>query len=313
VANEEYGTWLDVPGFGTYSHTSDIIAPSPEAAGTSLAKSPPVSWESFRENRLKSLHAGRGRLIWQFGENEELVRALLDESVEKGGFAALSTFHFGNPDFTNTEPFLQRWRGHLPFVALQDAHGKEPWWFSDMTTGFRTLFLGREPTWDAWLLALANDWVVPVRHDSVSREETWMHSGSSEVLGFVKAREREWRWWENARVSRPLVSLVAITPSDKFEAGRPESGVTLRVRCAWTNSPHGLLLRPLSEFVSLSIDGTRVDPALVVKKNAKGMTDDHYHSFNLPPGRAGRHFAKVVVRSLATGAEEYRQIAFSLT
>jgi hypothetical protein len=103
-----------------------------------------VSWEEFRERRLKPLQQGDGRLVWQFGENEELVRMFLDDSVERGGYAAISTYHFGTPDFTNSEPFLHRWRGKIPFVALQDAHGPEPWWFADMTTGFRTLFLATE-------------------------------------------------------------------------------------------------------------------------------------------------------------------------
>ena len=76
--------------------------------------SPPVSWPEFRTRRIEPLERGQGRMVWQFGENEELVRALLDDSVERGGFAAISTFHFGNPDFTNSEPFLHRWRGRIP-------------------------------------------------------------------------------------------------------------------------------------------------------------------------------------------------------
>ncbi len=48
---------------------------------------------------------------------------LLDDSIARSGFAAISTYHFGNPDFTNSDPMLMRYRGQLPFVALQDAHG----------------------------------------------------------------------------------------------------------------------------------------------------------------------------------------------
>ena len=154
VANEEYGTWVDVPGLGTYSHTSDILAPAGSDFGPSLANRGVVSWPDYRARRLDPLQKAGGRLVWQFGENEELVRLVLDDSLERGGFAAISTFHFGNPDFTNSEPFLARYRCQIPFVALQDAHGDEPWWFADMTTGFRTLFLAREPTWEGWLEAL---------------------------------------------------------------------------------------------------------------------------------------------------------------
>ena len=99
------------------------------------------------------------------------------------GYAAISTFHFGNPDFTNSEPFLKRYRGQIPFVALQDAHGPEPWWFADMTTGFRTLFLAKQATWDGWLEALRINWVVAVRHDAVSGGKTWMHGGPTRHCG----------------------------------------------------------------------------------------------------------------------------------
>jgi hypothetical protein len=115
TADEEYGTWVDIPGLGTYSHTSDLVAPAGAdigpPLGTRAAPPAPVSWGDFRTRRLAPLERGGGRLIWQFGENEELVRMFLDDSVERGGFAAISTFHFGNPDFQNTEPFLNRWRG----------------------------------------------------------------------------------------------------------------------------------------------------------------------------------------------------------
>ena len=39
----------------------------------------------------------------------------------------------------------------IPFIALQDAHAAESWWWSDMLAGFRTLFLAKEPTWQGWL------------------------------------------------------------------------------------------------------------------------------------------------------------------
>jgi hypothetical protein len=231
VANEEYGTWVNVPGLGTYSHTSDIIAPAGSDCGASLANAGVASWPEFRERRLAPLLKAGGRLIWQFGDNEELVRMYLDDSIARGGYAAISTFHFGNPDFTNSEPFLHRWRGQIPYVALQDAHGSEPWWFADMATGFRTVFLATEPTWEAWLAALKQNWVVAIRHDAASGFKTWMHSGSREVLDFVRARERDWRWWDNPDIARPLVAVAVLRPGDPFEAGCPEHGVALRLRC----------------------------------------------------------------------------------
>ncbi|WP_406700616.1 prenyltransferase/squalene oxidase repeat-containing protein [Singulisphaera sp. Ch08] len=221
VANEEYNTWVDVPGMGTYSHTSDIIAPAAADIGPSLANQGVVSWPQFRERRLDPLQKGGGRLLWQFGENEELTRIFLDDSLQRGGFTAISTFHFGNPDFANSEAFLNQYRGQIPFIALQDAHGSESWWFADMTTGFRTLFLARTPTWEGWLEALKNNWVVAVRHDAVSRFETWMHSGSREVVDFVQQQASAWRWWDNPAIQRPLVSLVALTPPMRSRSRGP--------------------------------------------------------------------------------------------
>ena len=317
TADEEYGTWVDIPGLGTYSHTSDLVAPAGAdigpPLGTRAAPPAPVSWPEFRTRRLAPLERGGGRLIWQFGENEELVRMFLDDSVERGGFAAISTYHFGNPDFMNTEPFLNRWRGRIPFIGLQDAHGPEPWWFSDQTTGFRTLFLATEPTWSGWLNALKQNWTVAVRRDVWTKGKTWMHSGSDEVRDFVRAREADWRWWDNPKVARPMVSIVALTPRDELEVGRPESGVTLRVRCAWENTPQGLLKAPLSELVKLGVDGNDVTPTVVSRKRPNGLLEEHYHGFALPGDvPRGQHTATAVVRVLATNTELTRTVEFTV-
>lgn len=319
-ANEEYGTCTDVPGLGTYSHMSDLIAPAHTDIGPPLdtrgEASPPVSWPEFRTRRIEPLQRGQGRMVWQFGENEELVRALLDDSVERGGFAAISTFHFGNPDFMNSELFLQRWRGRIPYIGLHNAHGTEPWWFADQTTGYRTLFLATEPTWEAWLNALQRNWVVTVRHDDMSRGETWMHSGSDEVRDFVEARERAWRWWDDADTAahRPLVSLVALRPEDEFEVGRPAKGIALRVRCAWKNTPQGMPQTPLAEFVTLLVNGADVLPTLVERKrpNGNGLAD-RYHLYVLPEGadgKTGTRTATVVAREIGTKREVTQTVRF---
>jgi len=311
-ANEEYGTWVDVPGLGTYSHTSDLFAPGDTDIGPSLAGLRAVSWPEFRTRRLAPLERGRGRIFWQFGENEELVRLFLDDSVERGGYAAISTFHFGNPDFMNSEPFLNRWRGRIPFVSIQDAHGPEPWWFADQTTGFRTLFLATEPTWDGWLEALRRNWVVAVRRDGWTHGRTWIHSGSDEVSDYVRAREAEWRWWDNPEVARPMVSLVVAQAGDTLEPARPESGAMLRVRCAWENTPQGLLKAPLSELIRLEVDGHAVTPTLVSPQRPNGLRTDHHHRWlvsDLPPGK---HRAMARVRVLADGREVSRSLEFEI-
>ena len=241
------------------------------------------------------------------------MRIYLDDSLERGGYAAISTFHFGNPDFTNSEPFLNRWRGRIPFIALQDAHGSEPWWFADMTTGMRTLFLGTAPTWEAWLRALAENWVVAVRHDAVSGWKTWMHGGSREVVDFVRRREDQWRWWDNPQIQRPMVSIVAVRPEDPFEAARPEKGIMIRVRCAWENTTQGLPTKPIAELVKLTVDGAEVSPKLVARKQPRGGAyADHYHHVSLPNPAPGRHTVAATVRVVETRAESRREIEFSV-
>lgn len=313
AANEEYGTWVGVPGMGTYSHTSDVVAPAGGEFGASLANRGVVSWPAFRERRLAPLVNAGGRLIWQFGENELLVRMLLDDSLDRGGYAAISTFHFGNPDFTNSEPFLKRYHGKIPFVALQDAHGDEPWWFADMTTGFRTLFLATEPTWEGWLNALRSNRVVAVRRDAVSGFKTWMHGGSRAVLEHVRRHEASWRWWDNPRIARPMVSIVAVRPEDVFETPRPERGIMIRVRCAWENTAHGQPKKPIVELRKLLVDDVEVVPTLVAPRQPRGANHtDYCHCHHLPNPPPGRHRAVAVVREMARGGEFSREVEFSV-
>jgi hypothetical protein len=71
VANEEYGTFVDVPGLGTYSHTSDVLAPSGVDFGPSLAGKEAVSWEDFRQKRLAPLQKADGQ--WEAARPERGV------------------------------------------------------------------------------------------------------------------------------------------------------------------------------------------------------------------------------------------------
>ncbi len=312
ISNEEHGTWVQIPGLGSYSHTSDVIGPADADLGPSLAGPDTVTWQQYREHRLRPLQSVGGRLIWQFGENEEIVRLFLDDSIRRGGFAAISTFHFGNPDFTNSEPFLNRYRSQIPFVALQDAHGSEPWWFADMTTGFRTLFLATEPTYAAWLEALEKNWTVAVRNDRWSRGEVLMHGGDEKILDFVRSHEDQWRWWNNPAIRRPMVSLVAVSPRDPFETGAPEKGIHLRVRTAWTNTTQGQLVEPLSQFVSLTVDGVKVDAEEATKRAGRNRNalSDHYYLWRIPEATPEEHNATAVVRVLESGEELSKNIAF---
>lgn len=310
-ADEEYGTWVTVPGLGTYSHTSDVFAPPGSDFGKPLSNAGVVTWPEFRDRRLAPLKKAGGVLVWQFGENEEIVRFFLDDSLDRGGFGAISTFHFGNPDFTNSEPFLYRYRGRIPFVGLQDAHGPEPWWFADMTTGFRTVFLAKEPTWEGWAEALRRNRVGAVRRDAVSRNRLWVHTGSQAVRDAILARQSDWEWWGGGEIHRPLVSVVVVRPGDSFEVGRPETGVAVRVRCAWENTTQGLAKKPITALVKMRVDGAEVTLELVAKKNPAGTARvDHYHIFRMPKPTSGKHAVEVTVRKLGDGSELSQAVEF---
>ncbi|HEY2411751.1 MAG TPA: prenyltransferase/squalene oxidase repeat-containing protein [Pirellulaceae bacterium] len=313
-ANEGYGTWTDIPGLGTYSHMCDTISPAPLDSLSALAGEKNISWLDLKDQLLKRQNTAR--LLWQFGENEPLVRMLLDDSIKDSlllntGYAAISTFHFGNPDFTNTEPFLMRYRGQIPFVALQDAHGPESWWFADMTTGFRTLFLAEKPTWQGWLDALRFNRVVAVRHDAVSGGKTWMH-GLPEVIEVVREQWKSWQWWDNPAIERPLASLVALTPKDDLETGHPDRGIALRVRLARANTAQGLPKEPLAEFVSLAVAGQPVEPELIERRGPNSVLQDAYHLYKWPDAPPGRHTATVTLRRPNTDKLIRRSITFTV-
>ena len=321
VANEEYNTFFSVPGMGTYSHLSDVIAPAGVDFGKSLAGVKPApTWAEFRERRLAPLEQAGGRNVYQFNENEPLARMLLDESIDgEGGalsgraFAAVSTFHFGNPNFVHSQPYLWHYQHRLPMVALQDSHAAEPWLWADQLEGFRTLFLAREPTWDGWMEAVRNNWVASVRRDAVSGGKLWAHAGRPAVQRRVMEQSADWKWWREAgeparpnAVVRPAVSVAVLTPADTFEPGRPEAGAVLRIRRGWQNTAQGMPKAPSAELVSVTVDGQPAEPKQVRVapaggKNAPARIADEYYLVPLADLPPGKHAATVVVRP--TGEE----------
>jgi hypothetical protein len=277
ACNEEYGTFVELPGFGAYSHVADLMAPGGDF-GASLAGAP-VSWEDFRARRLAPLERAGGRLVWQLCDNEEYATVLLDDSLQRGGYAVLSAFHM-KQNFVDILPFSMRYRGALPFVSLQDAHGREPWSWVDDLAGYRTLFLAKEPTWEGWLEALRRDWVVAVRQDENTR-------GRARALGGTPAARRAllaapWR------VERPLAALAVVRSGDVFEHVRPAEGAAIRVRTAWSNSPGGVLQKPLATLEALTLDGRELPTRRVEARDAKGGLLDEAHLADLPAGSGPR-------------------------
>src|SRR5436190_5394331 len=136
-----------------------------------------------------------------------------------------------------------------------------------------------------------------------------MHSGARAVMDFVRAHERDWRWWDSTEIQRPMVSLVAVKPSDEFEVARPEVGVMLRVRCAWENTPQGLAKKPLAELLSLMVDGKEVSPTLMQKRQGANFADS-FHQHHLPNPAPGKHTASAAVRITATNETVRRTLEF---
>lgn len=283
-ANEEYGTFVSLPGLGAYSHLADLVAPPGADFGPSMAnKEKPWPWEEFRDRRIRQLRAAGGRMIWQFNENEELTRILLDEALEKGTYAAVSTFHFGAENFLRTQPFLARYRELLPFVSLQDAHTREPWWWGEHLEGFRTVFLAREPSWKSWLDALERGWVMAVCADARTNFETRYAGGSEPVRRLVA------QWWEKTRpaLRLPPACVTVVGAGDPFEEGRPAEGRALRVRCRRRHTTQGLPLEPLVELVKLEAGGQPLDSQQIERKDPKGRLTDSYYLAPLPEGFTG--------------------------
>ena len=101
-------------------------------------------------------------------------------------------------------------------------------------------------------------------------------------------------------------------PRDPFETGAPEKGIHLRVRTAWTNTTQGQLVEPLSQFVSLTVDGVKVDAEEATKRAGRNRNalSDHYYLWRIPEATPEEHNATAVVRVLESGEELSKNIAF---
>jgi hypothetical protein len=303
-ANEEYGTYVAIPGLGTYSHLADVNAPAGSDFGAPLSAKDqqPNPWPKFLADRIAPLRRAGGSNVWQFNENEELTRVLLNQAVAEGTFSAISSFHFGVEHFLHTQPFLNRYRDVMPYIGLQDAH-TQTWWWMEYLVAFRTLFLAERPTWDGWREALRRNWVLAVRHDAATGFKHQVTGGSNALRKYIFDREERWRWWgaKPEELMRPAASLVAVTPAEQFEEAHPQSGVALRLRCWFDTQPFGVPKHQVVELVRLEVDGKEVKPELVQVEPKGGNRGDVYHVYNVPPDQKGRHNAIATVRNTKSG------------
>jgi hypothetical protein len=308
-ADEPYGKNVLVPGMGTFGHILDNYYP----LGTGLSIPDSASWQDLSAGCLSLLKHDQGGLVLQIANNEPMARMLLDESIRQGkGYTAISTIHF-NQDFLFFLPFLYQYRHQLPFIALQDAHGTESWWWSNDLTAYRTLFLAKEPTYQGMLEALKNNRVVAVRHDSLTGSRTRMLGGAPGVQSYILSHPGEWMWWDEATggPKRPWAAITIVHPDDSFEVARSADGPVVRIR-TWWHTNKQMLLYPLVRLEQLFIDGKPVDHTYVEVKDRKGTATDSYYVCPLGRLTHGQHTVRAVCRLISNN--EIRNITqtFSL-
>ncbi|GAA4305418.1 prenyltransferase/squalene oxidase repeat-containing protein [Compostibacter hankyongensis] len=301
TTDEPYGKNVTITGMGTFSHILDFIAP----AGLELPDiGEDPAWAQYRKRFVQPLLDHGGALLLQISNNEPLARMLLDESVKRKGYAAISTIHFIQ-NFLFWNPYLYQYRYQYPFVALQDAHGTEAWWWSDELTAYRTLFLGNAPTYAEMMKALKANRVVAVRHDSLTGYKTRMLGGAPGVQAYIKARQDKWKWWSGkdpAVPERPWAIITMVTPADSFEAARPDTGMAIRIRC-WWQATRPVLRRPLVTLQELRIDGTPVKPLYVEKKDRRGRLTDSYYLYTVPAPREKKYEISAILMRKEDGAQ----------
>jgi hypothetical protein len=293
-SDEPYGKDVSVPGLGTFSHILDYIAPV-QSAPLELDNNTP--WQQFRSIHVQKLLDDNGALIWQVSNNEPLGRMLLDETVKNGGYAGISTVHFIQ-NFLFWLPYLYQYRYQIPFVALQDAHGTEAWWWSDELLHYRTLFLAKEPTYEAMMTALKNNWVIAVRHDSLTDFKTRILGGAPGVQSYILSQQNKWKWWgdEPENLIRPWAAITVVGPKDSFEVARPEKGVNIRIRCWWT-AKRPVLDAPVVTLEQLKIDNKIVKTEYIEKKDRRGRPSDAYYLYTISAPSKGRHAIEATFRN----------------
>jgi len=306
-SDEPHDNLITIPGMGSFNHVLDYIAP----AYAPIHFADNASFDEFKNTTLKQLKEVNGGLILQVSNNEPLARILIDESINNNyGYLALSTVHFGQ-NFLFWLPYLAEYRYRLPLVTLQDAHGIESWWWADELTNHRNVFIAKEPTYEALITALKNNWITGVRHDSLTIFKTRMLGGTEAARKFITAKEADWKWWSAPnKLNRPQVAVTVIDQDDIFEAGKPENGVNIRVRCRW-NSVRQTLKSAAVTLQELKVDGKVVVADEIIKKGYRNLPVDAYYLYKWGKPAKGKHLIEATIKNIDTNEiQRYTQIFF---
>ena len=262
-SDEKYGVRRSVPGLGNFTHCVDPAAPPPVARDR----------RPFR--------------LWQICDHECFARVMLDS----GEYDAVGTFHFGCHDMTWLLPFVRRYENDLVLVSNQDSHG-ETWWWQGMLHAFRTVFLAREASWDAFREACAKHRVASVREDAHTAGRLRLVGCSPAVRRAFMDRADQWRRDPGA-CAPPRVSIQLLGGDDVFEVAHPASGRVVRVRTArrWIEG-RGLqesacrLVRATLGGVELPIERKEFRRADALDRN--GILEDAYDLVAIPDGAEGK-------------------------
>ncbi|HLP71628.1 MAG TPA: prenyltransferase/squalene oxidase repeat-containing protein [Bacteroidales bacterium] len=295
ISNEPHDNLVTVPGMGSFNHVLDYIAPGDKE----IPFAENASFEELKNTTLKQLKEVNGGLMLQVSNNEPLARILIDESINNNyGYLALHTVHFGQ-NFMFWLPYLAEYQYRLPLVTLQDAHGTESWIWADELINHRNLFIAKEPTYESMVNALKKNWIAGVRHDSVSNYRTRIIGGTEAARKFIAEREPDWKWWSGHSMKRPVAAVTVIGSNDLFEAGKPENGVNVRVRCRWNGVRQAIKSRS-AVLQELRIDGRPVQAEEVVK-GFRNTVSDAYYLYKWGTPSKGDHEIEAVVKDLRSG------------
>lgn len=312
-SNEDYGKHLEVEGMGSFNHLFDPFFPVERAYTSprwSLRQPYYFTLAEFQEEYAEPLLQDNGGLIWQVSNNEPLTRILLDESVNNGGFSAISTIHF-DQNFLFWLPHLYQYRYQLPFVALQDFHGTESWWWTDELMHYRNLYLARAPGYDAMMEAVRENRIVAVRHDALSGHRTRMLGGGPGVQTAIINRTEEWRWWEDesGKLTYPPAAVSLIRPEDSYEKKTPDTGVMIRIRTRH-NGKRGVLREPVTELTRLLINGVEVQADYTEESDRRDRLADVYYLYNWIEVEPGLHQVEATLKETHSGQSHVIKIPF---
>lgn len=300
VSDEPYNKNIIIPGMGSFSHILDYYSEK----GKEISFPGEGTWQELSEKYFQPLLQSGGGLILQLNKNEPVVRILLDESIDNGGYTCISTHHF-DQNFAFWMPYLFDYSNRLPMVCLQDAHGIESWWWANSLFKERSLFISKDASFKSMSEAIRLNNIVSVRHDTITENKTRMMGADKSVRKFIFDHEKEWRWWnEKGETDElPWGIITEIFPDDKFEAGRPEKGVAIRIRCLYKTRQQ-VLLEPVTDIEELIIDGKKVIPEFFESKNPYGRWLEAYYLVNIPDITGGQHNVEVKFKNLLNGGTQ---------